>query len=92
MVAEQATKINMIAKLACTMRETVEREIAEDNEKHYYDENKDNDEYNKKQEGMQTLTIYKMEKGAIGMMSKMNIKLPPPTQFDGRYPRNESLP
>eukprot|EP00971_Amphidinium_carterae_P041415 813085-Amphidinium_carterae.1 len=28
-----------------------------------------------------------MENKTIGMMQKMNIKLPPPTQFDGRYPQ-----
>eukprot|EP00971_Amphidinium_carterae_P309850 6157306-Amphidinium_carterae.3 len=41
---------------------------------------------------MQTMIMYKtekktMEKKTIGMMQKMNIKLPPPTQFDGRYPQ-----
>eukprot|EP00971_Amphidinium_carterae_P233371 4631927-Amphidinium_carterae.1 len=48
---------------------------------------------------MQTLNIHKMDKGIIGMMQKMNINLPSPTQFDGRYPhfnewgwRSESLP
>eukprot|EP00971_Amphidinium_carterae_P017402 343001-Amphidinium_carterae.2 len=28
-----------------------------------------------------------MEKGAIGMMQKINIKFSSPTQFDGRYPQ-----
>eukprot|EP00971_Amphidinium_carterae_P044696 879368-Amphidinium_carterae.1 len=35
---------------------------------------------------MQTMNIYNMEQITIGMMQKMNIRLPSPTQFDGRYP------
>eukprot|EP00971_Amphidinium_carterae_P146772 2908808-Amphidinium_carterae.1 len=70
-------QFDMVAELAFTMRETVERDIEEDNEKEIDDndneneeneneqhneENKDNDEYDKKQEEMQTLNIHKMEK------------------------------
>eukprot|EP00971_Amphidinium_carterae_P210081 4167785-Amphidinium_carterae.1 len=36
---------------------------------------------------MQTLNIYRMEEGTISMLGRMNIKLPSPTQFDGRYPQ-----
>eukprot|EP00971_Amphidinium_carterae_P238458 4733863-Amphidinium_carterae.1 len=74
------------------------REIDENNEKEiedkelenkkYIDENKDNnDEYDEEQEEMQTLNTYRMENRTIGMMQKMNIKLPSPTQFDGRSPQ-----
>eukprot|EP00971_Amphidinium_carterae_P127083 2517709-Amphidinium_carterae.1 len=37
---------------------------------------------------MQTLNIYRMEEGTVFMLGKMNIKLPSPTQFDGRYPQS----
>eukprot|EP00971_Amphidinium_carterae_P107759 2133876-Amphidinium_carterae.1 len=53
----------------------------------YNDETKDIDENDKNGENMQALNIYEMEKGTISMLNKMNIKLPIPTQFDGRYPR-----
>eukprot|EP00971_Amphidinium_carterae_P037661 740727-Amphidinium_carterae.2 len=50
------------------------------------DENiKDNHEY--KQEETQTMMAYETENNTIGMMQKMNIKLPTPTQFDGRHPQ-----
>eukprot|EP00971_Amphidinium_carterae_P203835 4045359-Amphidinium_carterae.3 len=45
------------------------------------------DEYDKEQENMQTMIIYNTENKTIGMMQNMNIKLPSPTQFDGRYPQ-----
>eukprot|EP00971_Amphidinium_carterae_P288853 5735462-Amphidinium_carterae.2 len=56
--------------------------------KKYNNENKDNnDEYDEEPEEMRTLNIYKMENRTIGMMQKMNIKLPSPTPLDGRYPQ-----
>eukprot|EP00971_Amphidinium_carterae_P129380 2562679-Amphidinium_carterae.2 len=36
---------------------------------------------------MQTLNVYKMTEGTVSMLGKMNLKLPSPTQFDGRYPQ-----
>eukprot|EP00971_Amphidinium_carterae_P143486 2842876-Amphidinium_carterae.1 len=33
------------------------------------------------------MVIYRTENKTIGMMQKMNIKLPSPTQFDGRHPQ-----
>eukprot|EP00971_Amphidinium_carterae_P237491 4714503-Amphidinium_carterae.2 len=55
--------------------------------KKYNDENNEEDEYDKEQEEMQTMIIYKMENNALGRMQKMNIKLPSPTQFGGRCPK-----
>eukprot|EP00971_Amphidinium_carterae_P278726 5533192-Amphidinium_carterae.1 len=93
-----AFQFDMVAGLALTMRETTEeRDIEENNEiereneenldTRYNNVNKDNDEDDINEEEMQTLNIYKMEKGTIGMMQKINIKLPSPTKFDGRYPQ-----
>eukprot|EP00971_Amphidinium_carterae_P269443 5345197-Amphidinium_carterae.1 len=71
-------------------RETTKRDIEENktNEnkeyenKKYNDENNEEDDYDREQEKMQTMIIYKMENNAIGMMQKVSIKLPSPTQFD----------
>eukprot|EP00971_Amphidinium_carterae_P313164 6223849-Amphidinium_carterae.2 len=51
------------------------------------DENNEEDKYEKEREEMQAMIIYNMENKAIGMMQKVNIKIPSPTQFDKRYPQ-----
>eukprot|EP00971_Amphidinium_carterae_P312916 6218539-Amphidinium_carterae.6 len=88
---------DMVAELAFTMRGTTKREIEKNNEieeeskenkqNMYNDEDKDIDAYDKTEEKMQTLNIYEMDKGTISVLGKMNIKLPSPTLFDGRYPQ-----
>eukprot|EP00971_Amphidinium_carterae_P148455 2943284-Amphidinium_carterae.1 len=78
-------------------KRTTEREIDENSENEnnenkmdqnteYKDDNNDNDE-RMEEERMQTMNIYVMKDSTVGIMQKMNIKLPSPTQFDGRYPQ-----
>eukprot|EP00971_Amphidinium_carterae_P227295 4508204-Amphidinium_carterae.1 len=77
MTAERETEENNV----------IENEKEDNKDKRCNGKNENNDEYDNSEEEMQTLNIYEMVKGTISMMGKLNIKLPSPTQFDGRYPQ-----
>eukprot|EP00971_Amphidinium_carterae_P084760 1677464-Amphidinium_carterae.1 len=94
------SNFDMVAELAFTMRVTTEREIEENGE---IDDIKNKTRKTRTKcttrktrtltnmtimkKIKQAMNIYEMEEGTISMLGKMNIKLPSPTQFDGRYPQ-----